>query len=193
MIRRSRQPRRAFTLLELIAIMPLVGLILYTAISGYRLQSTTQRRIAEQAHRQSIMRAVLNSLRADMAQARALNYAAGSVEAGLEGEQRIECSVHLTTLRGIVRYELIARDPVFNQAGTTMPPPPARRTVVRTDVDGTEKRWSLFGSVLSVEPRSLGDGDISSLAVRFQSRLRFDTGTQTVRTYETTLRLGGRP
>ncbi len=193
MIGELRTSRRAVTLLEMIVILPLVLLIFYAAVWGYRAQTTTQRRIAEQAHRQSIMRAVLSNLRVDMAEARSLTYASAPFEGGIEGEERTACSVQLTTLRGTVCYELFVRDPVFNQAGTTMAPPPPKRTIVRTGVDGSIKEWSLFGMAMNVEPLPGRDGDVTSLAVRFGARLRFDSGTQTVRTYDTTLRLGGRP
>ncbi len=193
MIETLRTSRRAVTILEMIVILPLILLILYTAAWGYSVQTTTQRRIAEQAHRQAIMRAVLNNLRVDMTQAGSLEYEAAPFEAGFDGEEHTAFSVNLTSSRGTIRYELLVRDPIFNQAGTTMAPPPPERTVVRTDVDGSQKTWSLFGLVLTVEPPPGRDGDVTSLAIQFHARLRYDTGTQTVRTYHTTLRLGGRP
>ena len=72
----ERQPRRgsAFTLIHLLAILPLVGFMLGLVMWGLRAQISTDRRILVQADRQAIMRSILNQLRADLVEAERIEF-----------------------------------------------------------------------------------------------------------------------
>ena len=219
-LRTLRRRRRAFTLMQLIMMLPLFVFFSGLVFWAFRAQLQTRKQLARQADRHVVMRAVLNHLRADMAQATHVELQApedetfvGMQEGGGPPHwgERVAMTIHLVTPRGEVRYDVRERVSLLETPENTLvAPPPPQQTVIRTGVDGGVKEWSMFGQTLSFGLRGwhrrLGGGTTGEtpvpqsgfdagedglLDVRFVAGLRFDTGNQMIRRYDTTLRLGG--
>lgn len=196
---------RGMTLIEMIAMFPFIAIIMGTAFWAIRVQWQTHARLARQADRQAVMRIVLKHLREDMAAATGVALSTDAeTESGATTRQAAEspdphadlltAALDLTTPGGLIRYRLYRSPPVPGYAlSAAVPEPPPERTLIRIDARGEAKRWSLFGQRLTLVLRPQGDARQPLLDVRFDARLRFDTGTEVVRRYETTLRLGGLP
>lgn len=71
---RPSNPRRAFLLLQMLMTIPLLAIVIIFVLSGFKLQFKAQRRISEHANRQTVMRSVLDWLRADLADARRVEF-----------------------------------------------------------------------------------------------------------------------
>ena len=192
MIRLRRRHGRAFVLAELIAALIVLAAVGAAFTWLTRAQFVVNDRLAKQAHRQSAMRAALNNLRVDMAEAKDLTMAVIESDDDEAGEHQLY-ELKLDTHSGLVRYELFVDRPVFNPEATTIAaPPPSFFSLVRIDASGSEKRWPLFALSPVIEPVKNSEGDVTGLAVSFSADDSANAELSLYRAYRTTLRLGGR-
>lgn len=211
MIPIHRKSRRAFTLLEMIVVCPLLAVMLsllgWTLI--YHLKLTHG--VAAQSHRQEIMYRVLSSFRSDLLEAESVvieNFDSdtplpeGVVDLPdlppLPEQTHRTLASRITTSRtgGHVKYYLIADSALIprssNSTLTDLPPDYILVRIAPTDAIPV-RVWPLRDLRLHVAG-ALDDGandDASTLRLTFESRQDLDARAPVRRRFDTTLRAGG--
>jgi type II secretory pathway component PulJ len=203
---------RGFTLLEMLLLLPLLAVFSTMVFWVFVAQLSVHRRMAEQANRQAVMRAVLNQLRGDLARSSRVEFLdmpavgsadriptsqAASSEAARDswrppGTRTALCVLRAQTLDGIVEYHLSEHTLICQRPDdTTERSTPLPQTLLRRDADGTTKTWSLHGQTLTLTP---GPAALArTIAICFESRLRSKAGREVLRRFRTTLLVGGGP
>lgn len=211
MIARKRRIARALTLLEMIAILPLLAILLATLTWALAYQLKVSRGMAEQTNRQEIMHRILRSMRADFLAANHASVAAvdenPSVPKNLsewqdfpsqadDTHRAVDATITLSSDAGAVTYYLISEtaDVPRSEISTLADAPPAYLLVRHCPEDDIPHRlWSLGDLLMHVYPGTVDTNDAAATTVRltFQSRQALDVREPIRRRFDTTLRVGG--
>ncbi len=216
--RPAKPRRRAFTLLQMIILLPLMAFLMGCVVWGLLAQMAVSRRIAEQADRQAAMRSVLTRLRADLREADGVGFEV------LDGRRLIN-PLHLPSeLRaGARRLAAMLHDPPAQWRATLagnppvwvlwlnhgeqsvryllydLRPPPDNtgggrewsfpQMLRREDAAGEVMEWRLAGQTMACRPAAFAPS--RAVVVRFASRLADRAAIESYHVFETTLLTGG--
>lgn len=208
---RTRRQTRAFTLLELISILPILATLL--AVLAWALVGHLKitRGLADQTHRQEIMQRILRSLRQDALAADAItleSFEPGTTLHDIAADvhelpptsdaahRTIAARLTITISSEAIIYDLIAEwpDTPRSENSTLADLPPEYFLVrVANNDDIPTRVWSLLTLQMSFPPADEGPYQESdSVRVVFQSAQHLDARAPIHRTFDTTLRAGGR-
>lgn len=196
--RRCRN-RRAFTLLEMLLLLAVIGLMLSATIWAMRMSFDVNRRLSEEAIRQRVMHAILRQLRADLMASDATGrilLAANDAPAIAQPSDddpvdEWQCTLIISSSRGDVTYDLSAALPPVPGSPALRRVRPSGQSLTRADESGQSMTWSLYGQHLAFHTRPAARGTL--LDVTFESRIRFESGDETAHRFVTTLFAEGAP
>ncbi len=211
MVNRRRR-RRAWSLFELLLVLPLFAAVAASFVRGYRIQNEAQLRYARVAEQDMALQSLLGQLRRDCAEAleiaeaeheraRPADWSEDEKQAWQSrhgfagGDVRVDWTPFafcLSTPRGDICYAIIETAPLYDvPRGSLLPAAPATQVLVRTDDSGGERRWTLGLLSLScaIQPASRRP---AQLTIAARSSARMPEGRSVVRQHSTTFNVGVR-
>ncbi len=211
MIGTRRRTVRAFTLLEVIAILPLLAILLATLTWALAYQLKISRGLADQANRQEIMHRILRSMRADFLAANHVGIAAFEENPSVpnilselqdlpsqadDTHRALDATITLSSDVGVVTYYLISETAVVprSEVSTLADAPPTfflARLCPKDDIP--HRVWSLRDLLMHVHPGTVDRIAAGATTIRltFESRQALDVRAPIRRRFDTTLRVGG--
>lgn len=216
MTRNEHRRRRAWTLAEMILLLPLFGLVGAGFVKAFRAQTEAQARFARHAEEEMALASLLAQLRRDVAEAAdmidipqsdirpadrpAEEKARLHDETGDPSQSlRIDWtpfSFRVKKPAGDVVYSLLERAPLYDRPiDTIMTAAPPLQTLIRIDADGHERRWHLGGLALKFRLRRGDAGRAGCAAIEVVAASTADVhgGIALRRSLQTTLLAGGCP
>ena len=211
MIRPRRRMVRAYTLIEMIAILPVLAILLTALAWSLSVQLKVSRGTAAQTNRQEIMHRILRSMRSDLLAADAVHVESFDADERIpdhvaklqdmpplsdDSRRALAATVTIRQRRNTVTYYLVAdTERVARSEIASLPDAPPEYILARLDSNDEipQRIWRLHDLQMRVlaDEAAAGMTRSTGLRLEFESRQRLDARAPARRRFDTTLRAGG--